>query len=238
MRIRQDNGQRDTSFFGEKVYYLPAKDPLFYSADVHGNAIAKERMKCLERIIKGQGGTFVMTIDAVMDRVVPLTEIKKYKMVFKIGDVVEETGLAKRFTALGYEKTAFVEAAGEFAIRGGIIDIYPYTEDCPYRMELWGDEIDSIRSFDAQSQRSIETVEKLILYPATEIVLEENRIRDGLLRIEKDYKSLAGEFHKKFETEKEVRLKKEFSRIREELSELHMLIGIEGYLPYFYEKTW
>lgn len=223
-------------FFGEKVYYLPAKDPLFYSADVHGNAIAKERMKCLERIIKGQGGTFVMTIDAVMDRVVPLTEIKKYKMVFKIGDVVEETGLAKRFTALGYEKTAFVEAAGEFAIRGGIIDIYPYTEDCPYRMELWGDEIDSIRSFDAQSQRSIETVEKLILYPATEIVLEENRIRDGLLRIEKDYKSLAGEFHKKFETEKEVRLKKEFSRIREELSELHMLIGIEGYLPYFYEK--
>ena len=223
-------------FFGEKVYYLPAKDPLFYSADVHGNAIAKERMKCIEQIIKGQGGVFVMSIDAVMDRVVPLQEIKKYKTIFRIGDIVEEEKLARKFVALGYEKTAFVEAAGEFAVRGGIIDIYPYTGDCPYRIELWGDEIDSIRSFDAQSQRSIESVEKLTLYPATEIILEDDRIRDGLQKIEKDYNTLAGEFHKKFETEKEVRLKKEIARVKEELTELHMLIGVEGYLPYFYEK--
>lgn len=224
-------------FFGEKTYYFPAKDPLFYSADVHGNAIAKERMQCIERIIKGQGGVFVMTVDAVMDRVIPLSEIKKHRMMFCVGDEIGESQTAEKFVALGYEKTPFVEAPGEFSIRGGIIDIYPYTGECPYRLELWGDEIDSIRSFDAESQRSIEEVNKLTVYPAAEIILEEDRITEGLKRIERDYKELAGRFHKSFETEKEVRLKKEFSRVKEELTQLHMLIGVEGYLPYFYEKT-
>lgn len=223
-------------FFGDKVYYLPAKDPLFYSADVHGNAIARERMNCIERIIKGQGGVYVMSIDAVMDRVVPLAEIKKHRITWKTGDTVEEGKISGNLVALGYEKTGFVEAAGEFAIRGGIIDIYPYTGDCPYRIELWGDEIDSIRSFDAESQRSIEEVPSLTIYPATEIILGDERISQGLLALEKDYKKLSGEFHKKYETEKEVRLKKEMNRVREELSELHMLIGAEGYLPYFYEN--
>lgn len=223
-------------FFGEKIYYLPAKDPLFYSADVHGNAIAKQRMKCMERIMKGQGGVFVMSVDAVMDRVVPLSEIKKHKMIFRVGDQLEEGLAARQFVALGYEKTPFVEAPGEFSVRGGIIDIYPYTGDCPYRLELWGDEIDSIRSFDAESQRSIEEVKQLTVYPATEIILDEERIASGIHKIEKEYKKIAEKFHKEFETEKEVRLRKEFERVQEELTQLHMLIGAEGYLPYFYEK--
>ncbi len=223
-------------FFGEDVYFFPAKDPLFYSADVHGNAIAKERMKCIQKIMEGSGGIFVMAVDAAMDRVVPLEEIEKYRILLKAGDILEEEAFSKKLVALGYEKTGFVEAAGEFAVRGGILDVYPYTADCPYRIELWGDEIDSIRSFDAESQRSIEEIETLVIDPATEIILEEERIAFGLSQMEKDYKKLAEEFHKKMETEKEVRLKKEIKRIREELSELHMLIGAEGYLPYFYDK--
>lgn len=223
-------------FFGEKVYYLPAKDPLFYTADVHGNAIAKERMNCMERIMKGQGGVFVMSVDAVMDRVVPLSEIKKHRMVFRVGDQLEEGYISRQFVALGYEKTPFVEAPGEFAVRGGIVDVYPYTGDCPYRMELWGDEIDSIRSFDGESQRSIEEVKKLTVYPATEIILDDERIASGICRIKEEYEHAAKKFHKELETEKEVRLKKEFQRVEEELTQLHMLIGAEGYLPYFYEK--
>ena len=157
-------------FFGEKVFFLPAKDPLFYSADVHGNAIARERMQCIKKIMEGEGGVYVMTIDAVMDRVVPLCEIQKHKMIWKPGDTAKEENLSKKLVEIGYEKTGFVEAPGEFAIRGGIVDVYPYTGECPYRMEFWGDEIDSIRSFDAESQRSIEEVQSLTIYPATEIV--------------------------------------------------------------------
>lgn len=223
-------------FFGEKVFFLPAKDPLFYSADVHGNAIARERMQCIKKIMEGEGGVYVMTIDAVMDRVVPLCEIQKHKMIWKPGDTAKEENLSKKLVEIGYEKTGFVEAPGEFAIRGGIVDVYPYTGECPYRMEFWGDEIDSIRSFDAESQRSIEEVQSLTIYPATEIVLEQKRIDQALSGMEEDYKNLKKHFHKNQEAEKEGRLTKEINRVREELSELHMLIGVEGYLPYFYEN--
>ena len=223
-------------FFGEDAVYFPAKDPLFYSADVHGNAIAKERLRGIESIIKGQGGVFVLSVDALMDRVVPLAEIKKNRVMISLETEVSEQDITKKFTAMGYERTPFVEAAGEFAVRGGIIDIYPFTSDCPYRIELWGEDVDSIRSFDAQSQRSIEEVKSLTVYPATEIVLSEERISQGLKKIEAEYQELKETFHKAFETDKEVRLTKEYQRIREELSELSMLIGVEGYLPYFYDK--
>ena len=134
-------------FFGEKVQYIPAKDPLFYTADVHGNAIARDRMLAIKKIVDDKCGTFVMTIDAVMDQVVPLSDIKNHKMTFKMGEALEEATIAEEFVARGYEKAPFVEAPGEFAVRGGIIDIFPYTQESPYRIELWGDEIDSIRSY-------------------------------------------------------------------------------------------
>ena len=204
-------------FFGEDAVYFPAKDPLFYSADVHGNAIAKERLRGIESIIKGQGGVFVLSVDALMDRVVPLAEIKKNRVMISLETEVSEQDITKKFTAMGYERTPFVEAAGEFAVRGGIVDIYPFTSDCPYRIELWGEEVDSIRSFDAQSQRSIEEVKSLTVYPATEIVLSEERISQGLKKIEAEYQDLKETFHKAFETDKEVRLTKEYQRIREEL---------------------
>ena len=71
-------------FFGGDAIYFPAKDPLFYSADVHGNAIAKERLRGIESIIKGQGGVFILSIDALMDRVVPLSEIKKNRVTISL----------------------------------------------------------------------------------------------------------------------------------------------------------
>ena len=77
-------------FFGEKAQYIPAKDPLFYTADVHGNAIARDRMLAIKKIVDDKCGTFVMTIDAVMDQVVPLSDIKNHKMTFKMGEILEE----------------------------------------------------------------------------------------------------------------------------------------------------
>ena len=116
-------------FFGEKAQYIPAKDPLFYTADVHGNAIARDRMLAIKKILDDKCGIFVMTIDAVMDQVVPLSDIKNHKMTFKTGETLEEAAIAEEFVARGYEKAPFVEAPGEFAVRGGIIDIFPYTQE-------------------------------------------------------------------------------------------------------------
>ena len=91
-------------FFGEKVQYIPAKDPLFYTADVHGNAIARDRMLAIKKIVDDKCGTFVMTIDAVMDQVVPLSDIKNQKMTLKMVETLEEATISEEFVARGDEK--------------------------------------------------------------------------------------------------------------------------------------
>ena len=187
-------------FFGEKVQYIPAKDPLFYTADVHGNAIARDRMLAIKKIVDDKCGTFVMTIDAVMDQVVPLSDIKNHKMTFKMGEALEEATVAEEFVARGYEKAPFVEAPGEFAVRGGIIDIFPYTQESPYRIELWGDEIDSIRSFDKESQRSIEEVDTLTIYPASEIILNSQ----GLNMVFEIWKKIMRSYHRSLKKKKNM----------------------------------
>ena len=128
------------SFLWRKAQYIPQKDPLFYTADVHGNLIARDRMLAIKKILDDKCGIFVMTIDAVMDQVVPLSDIKNHKMTFKTGETLEEAAIAEEFVARGYEKAPFVEAPGEFAVHWRIIDIFLILWESPYRGELWGDE--------------------------------------------------------------------------------------------------
>ncbi len=85
--------------------------------------------------------------------------------------------LTHALAEMGYEKVAQVEGSGQFSVRGGIIDIFPLTEEVPYRIELWGDEVDSIRTFDPESQRSIEQVDEAVIYPATEMALTPEQIQ-------------------------------------------------------------
>ena len=101
---------RGKSFLWRKGSVYSSKDPLFYTADVHGNAIARDRMLAIKKIVDDKCGTFVMTIDAVMDQVVPLSDIKNHKMTFKMGETLEEATIAEEFVARGYEKAPFVEA--------------------------------------------------------------------------------------------------------------------------------
>ena len=99
-----------------------------------------------------------------------------------------------------------MEASGQFSIRGGIIDIFPLTEENPWRIELWGDEIDSIRSFDVESQRSVENLTEIRLYPASEIILDEGRIQEGLKKIKKEAKTCESRLREQFKTEEAARL--------------------------------
>lgn len=79
---------------------------------------------------------------------------------------------------------------GQFSIRGGIIDVFPLTEELPVRIELWDDEVDSIRTFDIESQRSIEQLESIRIYPATEMALTGSQIQEGIEVLEKELKKI------------------------------------------------
>ena len=98
----------------------------------------------------------------------PLEKIKSSLLHFKSDSVIDLDQLKADLVDLGYERVGQVELPGQFSVRGGIIDIYPLTEENPWRIELWDDEIDSIRSFDAESQRSLENIDEITIYPATE----------------------------------------------------------------------
>lgn len=120
-----------------------------------------------------------------------LEVLKKYVMTIGVGSVLETEAMKLRLVQMGYERVGQVEMPGQFAIRGGIIDIYPLTEEYPVRVELWDDEVDSIRSFDAESQRSLENMDELTLYPAAELNPEEHHCEGvSLLDYMKQFRSL------------------------------------------------
>lgn len=229
--------QESYHFFDKDVSFYPSKDVLFYSADVHGNEIVKQRQEVVKRLVEQEPLTVIVTLSGLLDKIVPLEEIKSQVLSFQVGQQIQLEELKETLVHLGYERASFVEGTGQFAIRGGIIDLFPLTMDCPYRIELWGDEVDSIRSFDVQSQRSIEAVEELVLYPACEMVLDETRIKKGLKRMEEEFEAVYETLRKDFKTEESHRLKKMVEKVKEDLTEFNASMGLDSFLPYFYEKT-
>lgn len=222
-------------FFDRNVYIYPAKDVLFYSADVHGNAIIRQRMELLRQLTEGKKATVVVPMEALLERIPELSMFQKNLYPIKLGDTVDIREFHQTMIALGYEKRDWVEEPGQYAVRGGILDVFPLTEDCPYRLELWGDEVDSLRSFDVESQRSIEELKELVIYPATEVILTEERIARGLKKIEAEHKTCAKALKDAFQTEAYARLNQTLDTLREELVELHSTVGADSYLPYFYD---
>lgn len=157
--------------FGEETYLYPARDLLFYYADIKGKTLTNRRMEVLRAIAekkKEEPVTVITTMDAFLDGIISPDEIQKNRIHITGEDAVDLTKLEQDLTALGYERESQIEAPGQFAVRGGIIDVFPLAEEMPVRIELWGDEIDSIRMFDAKSQRSIENISEITIYPASE----------------------------------------------------------------------
>lgn len=158
----------DYRFYDRKVYSYPAKDLLFFQADIHGNLLIRQRMKVIKALLEEKELTVVTSIDGCMDFLESLGKIKEQLIHYESDSTVDTEQLKNQLVALGYERVGQVEMPGQFSVRGGIVDIYCLTEENPWRIELWGDEIDSIRSFDPESQRSLENLEELTIYPAVE----------------------------------------------------------------------
>lgn len=163
-------------FLTEDVYMYPARDLLFYYADIKGKVLTGQRMEVLRALIEKKSGTpltVVTTMDAFLDGLSAPDEIRKRRICLKSGDEISFSEFQSRLSAMGYERESQIEGPGQFAVRGGILDVFPLTEELPVRIELWGDEIDSIRSFDVESQRSVENLEEVVIYPASENCGEE-----------------------------------------------------------------
>ncbi|MBQ9765118.1 MAG: transcription-repair coupling factor [Lachnospiraceae bacterium] len=227
----------DYKFFDDNVYYYPAKDLIFYNVDIHSNLIVKERFNALKAILENDSATLILSVDGCMDKLMPFEEIQKNIITLKEGDVIDVDEFKALLITIGYERMAQVEGSGQFAIRGGIIDIFPLTEENPIRIELWDEEIDTIRYFDIESQRSIDNVEEIKIYPAKEIILSDSELQSGMEAIKEELRVYEDKLRKSGKIEEAHRLKVSILAVLEEMSTLRDSVSLDSYIGYFGKKT-
>lgn len=239
--------QEDSRFFDKSSIYYPAKDFIFYSADVHGNQLAGERLRCIQKIIAAQDNktniTVITTIDGCVDMLMPLQRYRDNIIHFKNSDIIDTEKLISKLVGIGYTRVPMIDGQGQFAVRGGIIDIFSYTDETPVRIELWDDEIDSIRFFDVESQRSVEKIQTYDVFPATEWILSEDETDAGFAKVkdevEKQLVTLGNDKKKKTQQEMDAcnRLRHayaDFERTRDYSKFiLSFTDEIEGFTDYF-----
>lgn len=231
--VRAKELVEDLKLYDHDVMYYPAKDFIFYSADVHGQAIVKERLKVIKRLLEKEPLTVVTTLDGGMDYCLPFERYQENRIHVAEEEILDLEEFKKNLVAIGYENTGQVQKEGEFSVHGGIIDVFPLTEECPYRIELWGDEVDGIRRIDVESQRSVETVSEIEIYPATEIFLEEDRILEGMHRMEEEMQTCVRRFEEEGKKEEASRLRQSVANFRETYEVYHGLVNLESYVSYF-----
>ena len=227
----------DFCCFRQDVWLYPAKDLLFYSADIHGNLMVRQRLQVIRHLMEDTSGVVVTTLDGLMDHLLPLSHLRKQILHVEIGQELDLEAWKERLTALGYERLPQVEGMGQFSVRGGILDIYPLTQEQPIRIELWDTEVDSIRSFDLESQRSIEPLDAIDIYPATEIVLSKKQLESGIEKIRQEEKLCEKTLRDQMKTEEAYRIMSVIKELTEGIEEGWKIHGLDGYLSYFSDET-
>ena len=227
----------DLCYFEKNTWLYPARDLLFYNSDIHGNLLTRQRMQVFRHLLEDEGGVVVTTVDGLMDHLLPLDELKSRCLFIEAGNILDMDRIKEELRDMGYERTGQVDGMGQFSVRGGILDVFPLTEELPVRIELWGDEVDSIRSFDPESQRSVAQMEAVLLYPAAELAVSKERITDGIVKIEKDAKKQEKLFREQQKAEEAHRIHQIVKELCEGLQEGVEVSGLDGYIRYFCDKT-
>lgn len=225
----------DLSFFDRHALHYPSKDILFYSADVHSNHTVAQRMKVLKKLMEGQPLTIVLCFDVLMEKMMPKEEFWGQCLTLDYSSLIDTDALRIRLVEMGYVSNGLVESPGEFSIRGDIVDIFPLTEESPVRLELWGEEVDSLRSFDVESQRSIENLDSIRIYPASEIILPQEKIPGALRQMKEEYAQQEKVFKAGKKRQEKERLRRMVKSTEDELYALGTAAGSETLLSYFYE---
>ena len=227
----------DFSYFEPNTWLYPARDLLFYSSDIHGNLLTRQRMQVFKHLLEDEGGVVVTTVDGLMDHLLPLSRIKESCLNIMVGQTLDMEEIKHLLTGMGYERMGQVDGMGQFSVRGGILDVFPLTEEVPVRIELWGDEVDSIRSFDAESQRSIQQMDEVTIYPAAELILTKEHIEEGILRLEADEKKQEKAFRDQKKPEEAQRIRRAVGELVESLKEGFDVQTLDAYILYFCRDT-
>lgn len=224
----------DLSFFVKKnIYVVPDAEQAFLRYDAKSTAALAERVTAMTALASGEECIVVCPAASAIKKLAPKQDFEAFAMTLSVGSEADLSLLAGDLTRMGYERTPSVEAKGQFGIRGGILDVYPMNREQPVRIEFFDVEIDSVRSFDPVTQRSLTPLREISIYPAQLLVQCPDLFETGAGRIKKAYETQLAKM-KDGEPKENLRLHQ--GQILECIETGVNLQLLENYIPYFYEE--
>ena len=176
----------DASYFTKDVCHLPAREmPLGGRAVAASADVSARRLEALMRLASGEPIMLVLSAEALLQRMAPAQALLSSLRTLASGDRADPRRLAAALVDAGYERVDLCEGRGQFCLRGGYLDLFPITAQLPVRIEFFGDEIDTMRTYDPASQRSLENIARCVIPPATEVVLTQQAREAGMRAMRK-----------------------------------------------------
>lgn len=223
-------------FLGEEVVFYPSKDIIFYNADVKSMDIVKERFKAINKLVNNEKITVILSIEALFDRLTPYDIFKEFIVDLKVGETISLEEIVSKLNSMGYKLSYSVESEGQYSTRGGIIDVFVPSFPTAFRIELWGDEIDSIRTLDSYSQRSLDKIESIQILPVREFIYTSQSVDKALELIKKEFKATQDNFSKKGLNNEYENLTNTYKSVIESLQETKTCNGLESLIGFFYDE--
>lgn len=236
--VRAGRLASDLSFFSEKeILVLPSEDQVFlrYEAKNHDQLI--ERLKILKALRTGQDCIVIAPVSAAVKKITPHKNFESASFRLSLGDEVNLEAIKETLVKMGYERMDLVDSRGQFSIRGGILDIFTPDSDNPYRIELFDTEVDSLRCFDIDTQRSMENLQFVDIYPSEQLLSDKTVFNDAAQRLHREYTAQIKRLLKKGEAFEQAaeNLTKRRDELCEYITNVSNLQLLENYLHYFYD---
>lgn len=159
---------------------FPVKDFAFANIETASPEYEHARIRALHNVTSGASSVLVASIEALMQSTIPPEHLSELSVTVKPEQTLDIKEFAEKLVSLGYFRASQIEGRGQYAIRGDIIDVFPVWSQMPYRIELWGDEIDTVSTFDIESQRRYDTVKSLTITPARELIISDSELKEAI----------------------------------------------------------
>ncbi|NLD20511.1 MAG: transcription-repair coupling factor [Clostridiales bacterium] len=229
----------DLSFFDSSgIYILPPEEETTIQYEAKSNDELLERMKILKRVTDKEPAVIIAPVTGAIKKLPPKEIFIENLIEIKCGQDVEPEKLKEKFFLMGYERVSMVERVGEFSIRGGIIDIFTPDNDLPYRIELFDTEVDSIRTFDIDTQRSAQALKYIMVYQCSQIIKDEEIFAKAEKNIKSAYDKQIRKLEKKEDShELADNLRQRESQLVDYAGSMINIQYLEKFINYFYDET-
>jgi len=217
----------------KSVYLYPVNEITASEIATASPELKSQRIEALTQWLRAESGILIAPIAALKRMLPPPKYWDMYQLIFTVGEEINLDMYLSHLVDMGYERVSMVTTPGEFSVRGGIIDIYPMTEEYPVRIELFDVEVDSIRYFDAETQRSLETKEHVLVDPATEFLLSAEDFTFGAKRIEEALAETLKQIKDKSDKEQ---LMQTIEKDIEQLNNFQHFQDIYKYISFLYKQ--